>query len=110
MRFLILRSFTSQISSATWEIRPVWVGRGEGQVSTTRERSILASANRALTEVVRHNHDASLVVFNRQRQSVDRGHVQMVRRLIEQQDVRVLHRELCEDNAIPEPVRELLDR
>ena len=59
---------------------------------------------------MRYDHHASLELLDSHRQSVDRGHVQVVRRLIEQQDVRVLHRELCEDDAIPEAVRELLDR
>ena len=36
--------------------------------------------------------------------------IKMVRRLVEQKNVRVLHRQLREHDAVPQAVRELLDR
>ena len=55
---------------------------------------------RTRTEVVRDDDDTALVLLDRLRQRVNRRHVQMVRRLIEQEDVRVLHRELREHDPI----------
>lgn len=57
----------------------------------------------ALTEVVRDDDDTALVLFNRARERVNRRHVQVVRRLVQQQDVWVLHRQLREHDPTRAP-------
>ena len=47
-----------------------------------------------LTEVVRDNHDTTLELLDSAGQGIDRRHVQVIRRLIKEKDVRVLHCEL----------------
>ena len=55
-----------------------------------------------LTEVVRDDDDTALVLLDRACERIDGGHVQVVRRLVQEEDVWVLHRELREhDSATP---------
>lgn len=41
---------------------------------------------------------------------IDRTHIQVVCRLIEQKNVRVLHRQQGEHNSVPQTIRQLVDR
>lgn len=61
------------------------------------------------TEVVRDDDNTSDEALDGGSESVDRLHVKMVGRLIEEDDRGVLHRELGEDDSITKTVRELRD-
>ena len=59
---------------------------------------------------MRDDDDTTLEFFDGSGQRVDGSHVQVVRRLIEQQDVRVLHGENGKDDSVSETVGQLADR
>lgn len=55
------------------------------------------------TEIVRHDHNTSLVFFDRTSQSINGSHVQVVSGLIEQEDVWMFHGELSKDSTTIKP-------
>lgn len=61
-------------------------------------------------EVVTDEHHAAFEVVDGVAQSVDGLHVQMISRLVEEQQVRRLPGEPCEHHAAPLPVRQLPHR
>lgn len=58
----------------------------------------------------RDDDDASFERFDSLAEGLDRLRIQVIRRLVEKEDVRRLERELREDDTVPQPVGELLDR
>ena len=58
---------------------------------------------------MRDDDDTTLVLLDRLRERIDGRHIQMVRRLVEQEDMGVLHRELRKHDTVAQAVRELLD-
>ena len=60
------------------------------------DRTRLHTTRDLRTEIVRDDDNTTLVLLDGAGKRVDERHVQVVRRLVEQQDVRVLHRELRE--------------
>lgn len=61
------------------------------------------------SEIVRDNDDTSRELLDGPGEGIDRFHIEVVRRLVEKDDRRVLHRELGEDDSVSESVRELTD-
>lgn len=61
------------------------------------------------TEVVGHDDDTALEFLDCGSQGVDRRHVQVVSRLIEEEDVWVLECDLGETDTVPQSVGKLVD-
>ena len=77
-------------------------GREGGGVCRRKKEKGRSREGVKLTEVVRDDDDTALVLLDRACERIDGGHVQVVRRLVQEEDVRVLHRELREhDSATP---------
>lgn len=49
---------------------------------------------------MRHNNNPTLKFLDRLRKRINTRHIQMVRRLVQQKDMRVLHRQLRKDDTV----------
>jgi hypothetical protein len=95
-KLMIFLPLTSQISSATCEMRPaVYESQTKGQKVSfyaSRRRGAESKGRKVgRTEVVRDDHDTPGEGLDGGRERVDGLHVQVIRRLIEQDNGGVLH-------------------
>jgi hypothetical protein len=94
VRLMTFLSLTSHRSSATCEMSPARQSQ-----PTTQPRHQTSSSPCPLTEVVRNNNHTTLKQLDGLGQRVDGAHIEVVRRLVEQEDVRVLHGENGKDDT-----------